>query len=175
MAMNAVQEISVELVKDTDNDYIVRATILTSEGVRVAMLGEGKSADEAENKAVLKAVNMARNASYLLEETGVKGGQLENEPQVVGVALAEATYGSRHDNQGHQSIEAGRQQIPQDKANLNGGGAKDASPKQKEFIRDLARKRGRNVEELCQSVCNCSFQNLQGKDANDIITAIQGK
>lgn len=177
---HSLQNVNVELLPSIGNIIVCLATVKGSDGRSVSMLGEGSSAEEAQEKALNKSRHtfktLGNGLEYLAPEKSEHPSNLpraqptKDEPVVQPTTWDSSPMPARRGQAGSNKKGAKRNDLEKFR-----GGTKEASLAQKNLIQNLAEENGRRIEDVCQEFCGRRFDDLRGQDASDIIQGLMRK
>jgi len=151
-----IMELHTSMVSKSEDGFICNATVVTDCGCRVTMLGYGDSLKTAEEQA-LEAVR--KEVDRLTSETADSSHHQRRNRH-------ERFQPNRSANQTHQTQ-------TEDKSRFNGGGAKQASEKQRNLIEQLAEEKRQDADALCRGRFGVRLDQLTGAQANQLIQSLK--
>ena len=148
-------DINTDMIARTCNgadcQYICKTTLKTHSGRIVSALGEADTLQAASDTS-------RTNATRLLQTQ-------------LAASNDAATQSHWDDAPSHSQ---GPQDRPQDKAMLNGGGSKPASPKQVGLVKKIAQEKGQSAEALSYRDFGKDLAQLTGAEINTLIRTLKG-
>jgi len=151
-----IVELHTSMVSKSEDGFICSATVVTGCGCRVTMLGHGDNLKTAEEQAL---VSVIKEVGRLTSEAADSSHHQRSNRH-------ERFHQNRSANQGHRTQ-------TEDKSRFNGGGAKQASEKQRNLIEQLAEEKRHDADALCRGQFGLRLDQLTGAQANQLIQSLK--